>query len=684
MGGLTWLARPSRVYTGLRAGQGPGKEKLEKHLEGMNFPCEWEEVLPLCFSPPSDGTNNPVQRTTYGFTFFSTSQSYVPCVYEKGGWSLATWSYPSERSFSVIPSSLLVRFILIFVSCFIFMAETPNTSSNQVKDGFVVITPGSIGSGDSSSGFYRRDPLYLHPTDHTGLQLVSILLTPSNYMIWSRFMKIALKSKNKLGFMDGTCPKPTDESSDRFFQWSFADSTVTAWIVNSMSKDLAEVYVFTTSARRLWKTLEDKYGKAAKPQVFHIKKKLAAMKQNGDSLAIYSTKLEKYWEELNSLEPKIRCSTDHSSCYHSNKQHDDRDSSNQVMQFLMGLDDCYDTVVNNILMLEPTPSYNKVYAIVATVESKKEVLAEAVSSTEASALAVKVFEQPKYNSVNRNSSYGNKKDVKKGDRFCTVCNKPGHMEDTCFKKHGIPEWYTEYKAQKNKKTQSFSSNVNTVDSVSQSNNGVDMSLFSDMIQKELQKLMKSKSSNEEKTIIDSGASSHISGDLTLFSSLRDVNNSNTVLPPDGTVKKVKHIGEVRINAKILLKEDLLNKEVLAVGIVRKHLYILNKEQMNLLALCNNDSVEHNDKKQDSCSKSSIFPDHGFDQDDSTAVVPSPPVANDTVDSGGDIMVESQIVSDSNLPILPQAKPRRPTRVSRKPTWLQNYVTCSMGRVDEGQ
>ncbi|KAF7816942.1 uncharacterized protein G2W53_030911 [Senna tora] len=586
---------------------------------------------------------------------------------------------------------------------------------------------------------------------------------------------------NKLGFVDGTCPKPTDENSDRFFQWSFADSTVTAWIVNSMSKDLAEAYVFTTSARRLWQTLEDKYGKAAKPQVFHIKKKLAAIKQNGESLAVYSTKLEKYWEELNSLEPKIRCSTEHSSCCHSNKQHDDRDSSNQVMQFLMGLDDCYDTVVNNILMLEPTPSYNKVYAIVATVESKKEVMAETASSTEATALAVKNFEQSKYNSVNRSGSSGNKKDVKKGDRFCTVCNKPGHMEDTCFKKHGIPEWYTEYKAQKSKKTQSFSSNVSTVDSASQSSNGVDMSLFSEMIQKELQKFMKSKASSEEKTvntscfadfagnvhsysdmvfqngnwIIDSGASSHISGDLTLFSSLRDVNNSNTVLLPDGTVKKVKHIGEVRINDKILLKEvlyvpdfrynlisvhrlaesgqmqfmfdgstcivqDLLNKEVLAVGIVRKHLYILNKEQVNLLALCNSDSVEHNvcykvfelesgkmmvsrdvhfyetsfpfkDTKVDSCSKSTlseskIFPDYGFDQNNSlshhTDAVSSPQVTSATPNSGVDILVESQIVSDSPPPIIPQAESRRPTRVSRKPTWLQDYVTCSMGRADE--
>ncbi|KAF7801584.1 uncharacterized protein G2W53_040695 [Senna tora] len=51
---------------------------------------------------------------------------------------------------------------------------------------------------------YRRDPYYLHPSDTIGLQLVPNQLNQSNYMIWSRSMVIALRSKNKLGFVDGS------------------------------------------------------------------------------------------------------------------------------------------------------------------------------------------------------------------------------------------------------------------------------------------------------------------------------------------------------------------------------------------------------------------------------------------------------------------------------------------------
>ncbi|KAF7820577.1 UBN2_3 domain-containing protein [Senna tora] len=82
------------------------------------------------------------------------------------------------------------------------------------------------GVTEPHSGFYRKDPLDLHPSDHTGMQLVTTMLTTSNFMIWSHFMKIALKSKNKLGFVDGTYPRPTDETSDKYLQWSFVDSIV--------------------------------------------------------------------------------------------------------------------------------------------------------------------------------------------------------------------------------------------------------------------------------------------------------------------------------------------------------------------------------------------------------------------------------------------------------------------------
>ncbi|KAF7835631.1 Integrase, catalytic core [Senna tora] len=497
----------------------------------------------------------------------------------------------------------------------VYMAEARSSSSSQ--GGNESIDP------NGGSFYYHKDPLYLHPSDNSGVQLVTTLLTTSNYVVWCRFMKRALKSKNKLGFVDG------------------------AWITDAMTKDLAEEYAFSVSSRQLWLDLEEKYGTGDKPQAFNLKKKLVAMKQSGDSLAVYSNRLQKCWEELKCLEPKIRCTNIDNKCCATNKRLDERDSSNLVMQFLMGLYDCYDAVVSNILMIEPIPSYNKVYAMVSRIETQRGMAASKVEVAESSALAVKTSNPHKFNSSGKPNSSFAKKDVKKEDRYCNHCNKAGHVDDACFKKHGYPEWFKEYKNQIGKKSQSVSNNVTQDGNGSQASKGFDMNVFTEMIQKELQKYMKNKRAKDEKSvnttcfadfagnvhesysssafkngnwIIDSGASSHISGDLSLFTTLNNVNNRNTVLLPDGSEKEVKYVGEVKINNRIILKgvlyipefhynllsvhilaetgnvqfvfnnseyimQDLSSKECLALGRVKKHLYILNKEEVIELVTC---------------------------------------------------------------------------------------------------
>ena len=59
---------------------------------------------------------------------------------------------------------------------------------------------------------YNSDPLYLSSSDFPGMQLVNAKLNGSNFQKWSRAMKIALKTKTKLGFIDGSCARPTVES----------------------------------------------------------------------------------------------------------------------------------------------------------------------------------------------------------------------------------------------------------------------------------------------------------------------------------------------------------------------------------------------------------------------------------------------------------------------------------------
>ena len=43
-----------------------GKKDLVEHFETMRFPCESENVLPVCFSPARNGSEKLVERRLVG------------------------------------------------------------------------------------------------------------------------------------------------------------------------------------------------------------------------------------------------------------------------------------------------------------------------------------------------------------------------------------------------------------------------------------------------------------------------------------------------------------------------------------------------------------------------------------------------------------------------------------------
>ncbi|KAF7831574.1 uncharacterized protein G2W53_013907 [Senna tora] len=337
---------------------------------------------------------------------------------------------------------------------------------------------------------YRKDPMYLHPSDNPSLQLVATQLTLTNYLVWSRVMKRALKAKKKVGFIDGSCKQPEDETSEAYLQWSFVDSMVASWLVNSMTKELADAYAYTPSAGEIWNELEEKYGESDRPRIFHLKKEMGAI-------------------ELVLI---------------------------LLLVILISLNDSYDNVVNNVLMMDPLPSFNKVHSIVARIEKQINVnsIKSVNKSIEASALAVK-----SYDSSSKGSGQRSKK---KEDRFCVFCHKQGHTEDACFKKHGVPDWWKE-KYPKDKKVTAYANiAASSAGDEAGQKQVFDSSSIAELIQKEMKKFMKNGKIKEEDTpltasyfsdfagnisisripnaqtrwIIDSGASSHVCGVFSLM------------------------------------------------------------------------------------------------------------------------------------------------------------------------
>ena len=51
-------------------------------------------------------------------------------------------------------------------------------------------------------------PYYLSSSDNPGMSLVVQHLTEENYKTWSRAVLISVDAKSKMGFIDGSIPKP--------------------------------------------------------------------------------------------------------------------------------------------------------------------------------------------------------------------------------------------------------------------------------------------------------------------------------------------------------------------------------------------------------------------------------------------------------------------------------------------
>ncbi|PWA64832.1 hypothetical protein CTI12_AA340690 [Artemisia annua] len=247
--------------------------------------------------------------------------------------------------------------------------STTNNSSNPFNS-----NQNTMNNQDSGSQNMANDPLYLASSDHPGMMLTNTAFNGGNFLGWSRTIKMALGAKLKLGFIDGSSPKPP--LSDVNHQtWVRCDYMVTCWILNSMIAELTDSFLYAQLAFDLWKELEERYGQSNGPLIYHIERELSKVSQGNLSVAAYFNKLKRFWDELHSLNGVPVCSCGkmrECSCGITDKFLE-IDSRSKLMQFLMKLNDEFESVRNQILSMDPLPNLNKAYYIFQQVEKQKQV-----------------------------------------------------------------------------------------------------------------------------------------------------------------------------------------------------------------------------------------------------------------------------------------------------------------------
>ena len=137
---------------------------------------------------------------------------------------------------------------------------------------------------DSSS------PFYVHPSENPAMVLVSSVLDGRNYYEWARSMRMALSTKNKSGFIDGSIVKP-DRFDPMYPIWERCNNLILSWIQRAVTPSIARSVMWMNTAFDVWEDLRERFSQGDLVRVFELQQQVSQLMQGAMNVTDYLTEL---------------------------------------------------------------------------------------------------------------------------------------------------------------------------------------------------------------------------------------------------------------------------------------------------------------------------------------------------------------------------------------------------------
>ncbi|PNY00259.1 hypothetical protein L195_g023535, partial [Trifolium pratense] len=250
-------------------------------------------------------------------------------------------------------------------------------------------------TGSQNKG-YQNDtlnPYFLHPNENPGNVLVTPLLSGSNYHSWSCAMTVALRSKHKLHFVNGS---PSDDDHDSI-AWDRCNTMIMSWLCNSVEPEIAQSILWMDSASDIWKDLKDHFYQGDIFRISDIQEEIYSLKQGDCSISTYYTRMKKLWQELDNFRPipESNCIVD---CNVVAKMKEYKDSDQKERQLVTSFDE------------------SKLLAAMGSSSSGR-------------------GQSQRGGGTRGGRSNGGRG---RGNKLCTHCGQTNHVIENCWKKYGYP------------------------------------------------------------------------------------------------------------------------------------------------------------------------------------------------------------------------------------------------------
>ena len=143
----------------------------------------------------------------------------------------------------------------------------------------------------------RISPYDLSSNDNPGSVISQPLLKGPNYNEWATNLRMALKARKKLGFVDGSISKPHQDSEDHDDWWT-NNALVLSWIKLTITESVRSNLSHLEIASDYWEHIRRRYSVNNGERVQRIKAELATCRQHGMSIEAYHGKLMQLWTAL--------------------------------------------------------------------------------------------------------------------------------------------------------------------------------------------------------------------------------------------------------------------------------------------------------------------------------------------------------------------------------------------------
>ncbi|XP_074352798.1 uncharacterized protein LOC141691950 [Apium graveolens] len=447
-------------------------------------------------------------------------------------------------------------------------------------------------SSSSADVINNHDPssvYYIHLSDVSSTQLVSVKFDGNGFNNWKRSMLLVLSAKNKVGFVDRTIAMPDRDSIEYKF-WSRCNDLVISWIIFNLDATIAKSVLFLQTAKEIWSDFEERYGYASMTEVYSLEQRLSEIVQDAN--------------------PLPQCTYKLCTCNLTQRIHD-RQQDQKLLQFMMKLNDSFVVVRANVLMMHPLPNVSATYRLFAQEERHKEI-SHLGNQTEAMAFMANArrFNNSGGSRNFRNTQFNGQGGVYNARADNSVGNKRPKERVAAIAQGSSELHFTE--EQKSEILGSHSGNISVeqysqlMDLLNKQTVGENFACADDQNAESGNHtaLLTGKtyllSCSRSNWLLDSGATDHITNCLEDFSTYRVISGSDsTITIPDGSVVTVTHIGNVLIHDNILLKDVLLDHSLKGpptlLGKLQNGLYSvdvtgLNKQSPPIQACLSSSSV----------------------------------------------------------------------------------------------